>query len=126
MAGSREWSAGSTPPPGKTTVEGANAIVVTRRCTNTSGPPAPSRTIITVAAGRAGTTTLSASASQSRARASSPGSLEMGWWTTVLDGPDGPGAPAASAPRPMPSVPDVDDDLDLHRGVERKRDDTDR
>ena len=29
----RAWSAGSTPPPGKTTVDGANAIDATRHCT---------------------------------------------------------------------------------------------
>lgn len=45
-------SPGSTPPPGKTVIPAAKAIADTRRSTNVSRPSTPSRTSITVAAGR--------------------------------------------------------------------------
>ena len=47
-------SRASTPPPGKTAMPAANAIVGWRRIRNTSGPASPSRTSTTVDAARGG------------------------------------------------------------------------
>lgn len=107
--GSARASSGSTPPPGKTYIDGANAIVDTRRWTNTAGPSTVSRTTSTVAAPR-GSRGSPGDASQARAFATH--ASERG------------AANSRHGIRKEGSVGDVDDDLDLDGGVEGENSDT--
>ena len=101
---------GSTPPPGKTTIDGANAIVGDPALDEHLRPVAPSRTSMTVAAARGAATRRRPPASHARGpRSSRPVVARL----------------AAAARPTAASVADVDDDLDLDRRVERQHRDAD-